>query len=74
MLERTDPDGRWESVDEGRSWRLVEPSQAWLDARAVDAANVPPDPIAGLLAELPAATLEETNAILADVLNLIGGN
>jgi hypothetical protein len=34
----------------------------------------PPDPVAALLAELPAATLEETNDLLVQILDLIGGN
>lgn len=38
------------------------------------AALTPPaDPLAALMAQLPAATLEETNDILAEVLALLGG-
>lgn len=38
-MERTDNDGTWTSPDEGATWLLTAPSQAWLDARDAD-----PDP------------------------------
>jgi hypothetical protein len=53
----------------------TQPTQAEWDA--IVAAHVPapdPDPTAAILAELPAATLEEANDLLAQILNLIGGN
>ena len=41
-MNRTDNDGTWTSPDGGTTWNLVEPSQAWLDARA----NTPePEPV-----------------------------
>jgi hypothetical protein len=53
----------------------TQPTQA--EWEAIVAAHVPapgPDPTAPILAELPAATLEEANDLLAQILNLIGGN
>jgi hypothetical protein len=63
MIERTDTDGRWESPDDGRTWLLVDPSQAWLDARAAEPdpepAPTPEERIAQLEAII-AALIEET--------------
>lgn len=61
MIERTDSNGRWESNDDGRSWALVEPSQAWLDERA---AAVDPEPIP--TAEERIAELEAVIAALLE--------
>lgn len=47
MTERTDDDGRW--VADGGSWLLVEPSDAFLAARA---ALVEPEPAPDLAAEV----------------------
>ena len=62
-------DGSWETPDGGTTWLLVEPSQAWLDQRAADAANQPepaPDPVEALTAQV---------AILTAALTaLLGGN
>lgn len=53
-MTRDDQDGRWESTTGGRTWRLVEPSAAWLAARAADEADVPDpvDPIETLQAQV----------------------
>lgn len=71
MIERTTAEGRWESPDDGRTWLLVEPDPDWLASRPPE--PDPVDPVAELMAQLPAATLEETNDILAEVLALLGG-
>lgn len=66
MEKRTDNDGRWETSD-GVTWLLVEPSQAWLDARAADAANQPepaPPPLDEVFAAVPVVSLEEANETL----------
>lgn len=46
MLETTDDDGVWQSVDDGVTWALVDPSQAWRDRQAAAAAKPasPDDP------------------------------
>lgn len=47
-----------------------------VDWQAIVSAHVPtpdPDPVADLLAALPAATLEEVNDLLAQVLATLGG-
>lgn len=61
-IERTDDDGRWESDDGGRTWALVEPSQAWLDA--VNAIPDPPD---------PGPSVEEQLAEVTAALNALAG-
>ena len=67
-MTRTDNDGTWESTDDGRSWTLVEPSQAWQDARASVAAP-PADPLATLVAALAdAQTLEEVRDAAAGII------
>lgn len=60
MIERTDDDGRWESVD-GLAWVLVEPSQAYLDRRE----QMPPDPA-------PPPDPLEVLAAIGDDLAMIG--
>lgn len=59
-MERTDASGRWESFDDGVSWSLVEPSQAWLDERAAQTEPATPDPRAiAIAAVAEAASLDE---------------
>lgn len=61
-IERTDDDGRWVSDDDGRTWALVEPSQAWLDER--DA--LPPEPE-------PGPSIEDQLAAVTAALNALAG-
>jgi len=75
-MERTTGNGR-EVSDDGVTWLLVEPSQAWLDARAAADANQPaPEPtaeerLATLIAALgDAQSLEE----IRDAAAAAGGN
>ena len=70
---RTDADGTWHSTDGGQSWLLTEPSQAWRDARSGDD-PLEPNPLAEIAATLPAATLEEVNDLLAQVISTLGEN
>lgn len=39
----TNDDGTWETNDDGKTWLLVTPSQAFLDAQA--AIPDPPEPV-----------------------------
>lgn len=56
--------------------RLLRQGWQWNPATlAVDIEPAPtPDPLADLAAALPAATLEEVNDLLAQVLATLGGN
>lgn len=56
--------------------RLLRLGWQWNPATlAVDIELAPtPDPVADLQALLPASTLEETNDLLSQILDLIGGN
>ena len=71
MATETDQWGVWQ-VD-GPVRTLTEPSQAWFDARE-PAPPPEPDPTEAIAAQLPAATLEEANDLLAQIVALIGGN
>lgn len=63
-MERTDVSGRWES-DNGATWVLVEPSQAWLDnLPAPEPAPPELEPIDAIAADLPAVTLKEANDLM----------
>jgi hypothetical protein len=70
------PDGLTAAaLSEVEAQRLLTGGWQWNPSTlAVDIPPPPePDPIADLAAQLPAATLEETNALLAQILTLIGG-
>jgi hypothetical protein len=56
--------------------RLLTGGWQWNPATlAVDIEPAPvPDPLGDIAAELPAATLEEVNDLLAQVLSTLGGN
>jgi hypothetical protein len=71
MATESDQWGVWDVA--GNTRTLVEPSQAWYDAREPEPEPTP-DPLGDIAAELPAATLEEVNDLLAQVLSTLGGN
>jgi hypothetical protein len=65
-MDRTDNDGTWTSDDDGLTWHLVEPSQAWLDARAAQVVPDPePDPLEQALAVLGELTPDELRKVVA---------
>lgn len=71
-MERVDAEGRWESAD-GAAWLLVEPSQEFLDGRAVDEEVVASVPdlaaaLAGLSTALAPLTPSSTMATVRTAL------
>lgn len=59
---RTDTDGTWTSDDDGVTWMLTDPSQAWLAARA---AEPEPEPTASPLDVLGSLAPEELRKVVA---------
>ena len=73
-MERIDSDGRWVSDDDGVTWLLAEPSQAWLAAHS-DQPEVQdsPDPLSVLLAGLATAPDATVSQAAKDAIAVIDG-
>lgn len=63
-MTRTDTDGTWTSDDDGVTWMLTDPSQAWLDARAGQP-EPDPDPLASALEVLGELSADDLRKVVA---------